>query len=70
MRHSYKVVGASALFGLSQLANATDPADALAAVGSLTAGQAGYGPVLFGLAIATVGVLVGIKWIKRARGAA
>jgi hypothetical protein len=55
---------------LPMLAHAADPADALAAVGSLTTGQAAYGPVMFGLAIAAVGIMVGLKWIKRARGAA
>lgn len=51
-------------------ARAEDPATALAAVQTLTTSSAGFGPVMFGLAIATVGIMIGIKWIKRARGAA
>lgn len=63
------VVGGSALVG-SAVALAEDPATPLAALSSLTGTQAGYGPVLFGLAIATVGIMIGIKWIKRGKSAA
>lgn len=63
------------LVGLSPLAmgvaaHAEDPATALAAVQTLTTSSAGFGPVMFGLAIATVGILIGVKWIKRSRAAA
>lgn len=51
------------------VAHAADPADALAAITSLTGGAAAYGPPLFGLAVAVVGIMIGIKWIKRARSA-
>lgn len=51
-------------------ARAEDPATALAAVQSLTTSSAGFGPVMFGIAVASVGILIGVKWIKRSRGAA
>lgn len=41
-----------------------------AALGTLTGSTAAYGPIMYGLAIAAVGIMVGVKWIKRARGAA
>ncbi len=44
--------------------------DASTYVAALTTGQAGYGSVMFALAIVAVGILVGVKWIKRGRGAA
>lgn len=47
-----------------------DPATALAAVQTLTTSSAGFGPVMFGIAVASVGILIGVKWIKRSRGAA
>lgn len=51
-------------------AHAADPADALAAVTSLSASATGFGPVMFGLAVTVVGIMIGVKWIKRAKGAA
>ena len=49
---------------------AADPVDALAAVTSLSTGATGFGPVMFGLAVTVVGIMIGVKWIKRAKGAA
>jgi hypothetical protein len=49
---------------------AVDPATALEALGTLSGTTAGYGPVMFGLAIAAVGIGIGVKWIKRGKGAA
>lgn len=51
-------------------AHAEDPATALAAVTSLQGSATGFGPVMFGLAITTVGIMIGLKWIKRAKNAA
>lgn len=51
-------------------ARAEDPATALEAVQSLTTTSAGFGPVMFGLAVASVGIAIGVKWIKRSRQAA
>lgn len=39
-------------------------------VEAITAEQSGYATAMFALALAAVGILVGVKWIKRARGAA
>lgn len=63
--------GASAL-ALSGLAAAqtADPATGVAAITALRTEMGDYGPVMFGLAIVAVGVMIGVKWIKRARGAA
>lgn len=49
---------------------AEDPATAIAAVTSLQASSSGFAPVMFGLAVAVVGIMIGVKWIKRAKGAA
>lgn len=51
-------------------AHAADPATALEAVTSLSGSAAGFGPVMFGLAVVVVGIMIGVKWIKRAKGAA
>ena len=40
------------------------------AVEAVKAGIGDYGPAMFGLAIVSVGVMIGVKWIKRAKGAA
>lgn len=55
---------------LAQAARAADPATALEAVQTLTTTSTGFGPVMFGLAVAAVGIGIGVKWIKRAKGAA
>lgn len=52
------------------LSHAVDPVDAQAALGAISTANTGYGPVMYGLAAAAVGVLIGVKWIKRGRGAA
>ena len=59
-----------AVVAASAPAFAVDPATAIEAVGTLTGSSAGFGPVMFGLAIAVVGIMIGVKWIKRAKGAA
>lgn len=51
-------------------AQAVPPATALEAVESLSTSAAGFGPVMFGLAVVAVGIGIGVKWIKRAKGAA
>ena len=55
---------------LTTSARADDPATALAAIQTLSTSATGFGPVMFGLAIAVVGIMIGVKWIKRAKGAA
>jgi hypothetical protein len=59
-----------ATLGAAASSFAADPADALAAVTSLSTSSTGFGPVMFGLAVTVVGIMIGVKWIKRARGAA
>lgn len=66
----YLVVALAPFVAASAMAQAADPATALAAIGTLTGSSAGYAPVMFGLAIAVVGIMIGVKWIKRAKGAA
>lgn len=59
--------------GLSAAAMAqTAPAipDATDMITNITGKQSGYATVMFALALTAVGILVGVKWIKRARGAA
>ena len=65
------VTGATglALSGLAA-AQSTGPTTGVEAITALRAEMGNYGPVMFGLAIVAVGVMIGVKWIKRARGAA
>lgn len=60
---------AAALAPLSAFAVDTVP-DASAQITAITTGQAGYTTVMFALALTSVGIMVGIKWIKRGKGAA
>ena len=46
------------------------PTTGVQAVEAVAAGIGDYGPAMFGLAIVSVGVMIGVKWIKRAKGAA
>ena len=70
--HGAKLGTAAGALVLSAAASAqsSNPTSGLDAVAQLQGTIAGYGPVMFGLAIAAVGVMIGVKWIKRARGAA
>ncbi|BEP50573.1 major coat protein [Variovorax sp. V116] len=68
-RFAQIAAGAAGLAG-SVSAFAVDPATGLEAVSSLSGSSTGYGPVMFGLAVTVVGIMIGVKWIKRARGAA
>ena len=62
-------VVASSVIAAGQ-ALAADPATGVEAVAAVRAGIGDYGPAMFGLAIVSVGVMIGVKWIKRAKGAA
>ena len=64
------VAASTILAAGTSLAQAADPATALLAVTSLQGSAAGFGPVMFGLAVVVVGIMIGVKWIKRAKGAA
>lgn len=61
--------GALVLSGVAS-AQSSDPATGVEAITQLRASIGDYGPVMFGLAIVSVGVMIGVKWIKRTRGAA
>jgi len=63
-------VAVAALSAGPVLAQSSDPQDPIAAVKLLQGSSTGMGPVMWGLAAAVVGILVGVKWIKRGRGAA
>lgn len=58
-------VGASAV----ALADTGIP-DASAQLATITTNQSNYATAMFTLALTAVGILVGVKWIKRGRGAA
>ena len=57
------------LSGMALAQTSTLPS-ATSQIGEVTTNQAGYATVMFALALAAVGIMVGVKWIKRARGAA
>ena len=70
--HGAKLGTAAGALVLSTVVSAqtTNPTSGVDAVTQLQGTIGSYGPVMFGLAIAAVGVMIGVKWIKRARGAA
>lgn len=43
---------------------------AAAQIEAITSQQGGYATVMFALALTAVGIMVGVKWIKRGKGAA
>lgn len=65
-----QAAAAVAATGASVAALAADPATAVEAFGLASTANSGFGPGMWGLAAATVGILIGVKWIKRGRGAA
>lgn len=71
-RYGAQVAAATGGLVLSGVAAAqsSDPTTGVEAITQLRASIGDYGPVMFGLAIVAVGVMIGVKWIKRARGAA
>ena len=70
--HGAKLSTAAGALVLSAAASAqaSNPTSGVDAVTQLQGTIGGYGPVMFGLSIAAVGVMIGVKWIKRAKGAA
>lgn len=64
------IIAATAVASVSAFAQTANPTDAVAAVTSLQGSSTGFGPVMFGLAVTVVGIMIGVKWIKRAKGAA
>jgi len=64
------LVAASTLASAAAMAQSATLPDAATQVAEITAKQGGYATVMFALALSAVGILVGVKWIKRGRGAA
>lgn len=69
-KYGARVAVAGASLASAGLALAEDPATAIAALQSQSAASSGFGPALWGMAAVSVGILIGVKWIKRGRGAA
>jgi hypothetical protein len=65
-----RLAALSAALAASSGAFAADPTSALDAFTQAATASTGFGPGMWGLAAVTVGILIGVKWIKRARGAA
>ncbi len=51
-------------------AQTADPTSAGAGLAAISGVTVAYGPPLFGLAVVATGIMIGIAWIKKARGAA
>ncbi len=62
--------GAALVASAAAMAQSTDPVSGLAALQSLSGTTTGYGPPLFGLAVVATGIMIGVAWIKKGRGAA
>lgn len=71
-RRGAQTVAAVSGLGLSAavMAQTVTVPSSVSMVEAITAEQSGYATAMFALALAAVGILVGVKWIKRARGAA
>lgn len=51
-------------------AQAVPPTTGVEAFEQAATASVGYGPLMFALAAGSVGIMIAVKWIKRARGAA
>lgn len=71
-RRGAQTVAAVSGLGLSAavMAQTVTVPSSVTMVEAITAEQGDYAAAMFALALAAVGILVGVKWIKRARGAA
>lgn len=54
----------------SASAFAVDPTTALEGFTEASTAAMGFGPGMWALAAGSVGIMIGVKWIKRSRGAA
>ena len=63
------LLAAPVLAPLSSFAQAVIP-DPLPSIQSLATSSSGIAPVFFALAVVSVGIMIGVKWIKRAGHAA
>lgn len=52
------------------IAQTVPPATGVVAFEQAATASVGYGPLMFALAAGSVGIMIAVKWIKRARGAA
>lgn len=68
-RYGARIAVPAAALAATAAAHAEDPASALAAVTSLSTSADGFGPVMWGLAVTGVGIMIGVKWIKRGKSA-
>ena len=57
-------------FGTAMAQTTPTGTDYSSAIEGLVTSQASYSTVMIGLAIAAVGIMIGVKWVKRAKGAA
>lgn len=64
------LVAASTLASAAAMAQTATIPSAATQIESITSQQSGYATVMFTLALTAVGIMVGVKWIKRGRGAA
>lgn len=55
---------------VASFAQTAAPVDYTTYITPIKDAQASYGPIMAGIAVAAVGIMIGIKWIKRARGVA
>lgn len=63
---SLALLGAAAAHAASD----TGPTTGIQAFEQAATASVGYGPLMFTLAAGSVGIMIAVKWIKRARGAA
>ena len=73
MRLSPRLATLVATLGAAGAAMADGPTavpDASSYVTAISTGQSNYSAVMWGLALIATGIMVGVKWIKRGRGAA
>jgi hypothetical protein len=64
------VAGVAALASLGAQAQAVTLPDATSQLTAISTSVGGYATVMFLIAITAVGIMVGVKWIKRGKGAA
>jgi len=69
-KYGAKVVALAGAALVSAQAMALNESTGVASVNQLKTEMGDYSGAMFGLAVVSVGIMIGVKWIKRARGAA
>lgn len=69
-KYGAKVVALAGAALVSAQAMAQTATTGVAAVTQLKDEMGDYSSVMFGIAVVSVGIMIGVKWIKRVRGAA